>query len=167
MIQLGKNTSAYLDIETTGLSPAAAELTVIGVCLEGPDGCCDVIQLWGADISPGKVAVMMARAGTVYTYNGSRFDLRFIKEKLNIDISAICRHRDLMHGCWRKNLFGGLKSVERQLGIPRKLAGINGEDAVRLWHEYTAGDGKALEILLEYNREDVFNLIKLRERLGM
>lgn len=167
MTARAENLSAYLDIETTGLSPAAAELTVIGVCVESPGGSCEVIQLWGPDISPGRIAGMMEKVSTVYTYNGSRFDLRFIKEKLDIEISSMCRHEDLMHGCWRRNLFGGLKSVERQLGIPRKLADIDGEGAVRLWYDYMAGNDSALETLLEYNREDILNLIKLRERLGI
>ena len=71
-----------------------------------------------------------------------------------------------MYDCWRNNLYGGLKCVERQLRIPRRLTEINGSEAVRLWQRYVNGyDEGALATLLEYNREDVTNLKVLKERL--
>jgi hypothetical protein len=73
-----------------------------------------------------------------------------------------------MYDCWRNNLYGGFKAVERQLGISRQLRGIDGLEAVRLWWRYRDyGDNDALAVLLEYNREDVVNLKALRERLGI
>ena len=73
-----------------------------------------------------------------------------------------------MYDCLRCNLKGGFKAVEQQLGIPRQLQGINGWDAVLLWHRYQYfGDQKALATLLKYNEEDVVNLKALRERLGL
>jgi len=41
-----------------------------------------------------------------------------------------------MHHCWRNNLYGGLKAVERTLGIPRKLKEVDGYEAVKLWWRY-------------------------------
>ena len=39
---------------------------------------------------------------------------------------------------------------------------MNGWDALHLWARYEAeGDREALRILLEYNREDVMNLVQL------
>jgi uncharacterized protein YprB with RNaseH-like and TPR domain len=71
-----------------------------------------------------------------------------------------------MHDCWRNNLYGGFKVVERQLGIHRRLRGIGGAEAVMLWWRYQMDhDKKALALLLEYNKEDVINLIALRGRL--
>jgi len=71
-----------------------------------------------------------------------------------------------MYDCWRCNFFGGFKAVEQQLGIPRQLQGITGLDAVMLWQRYQDyGDQDALDLLLEYNKEDVVNLKVLRERL--
>ena len=159
--------SAYLDIETTGLSPYSSDLTVIGICLEQEDGAVQITQLVGEDISPEGIEKILAGVHTVYTYNGSRFDLKYIRTKLSIDIASMCRHEDLMYKCWKRNLYGGLKSVERQLGIPRKLSGMGGEDAVRLWYDHLSGDRDALGILLEYNREDILNLIVLRDRLNL
>jgi uncharacterized protein YprB with RNaseH-like and TPR domain len=49
--------------------------------------------------------------------------------------------------------------VEEQLEIPRRTRGVDGVEAMRLWHRYeTAHDSGALMTLLEYNREDVLNL---------
>jgi uncharacterized protein YprB with RNaseH-like and TPR domain len=71
-----------------------------------------------------------------------------------------------MYDCWRCNHFGGFKAVEQQLGIPRRLQGISGWDAVLLWQRYqNYGDQSALELLLQYNKEDVVNLKALREKL--
>jgi uncharacterized protein YprB with RNaseH-like and TPR domain len=72
-----------------------------------------------------------------------------------------------MYDCWRQNLYGGLKRVERCLCIPRKMTDINGYDAVKLWWRYVNDcDRKALDTLLEYNREDVINLKILKQRLA-
>jgi uncharacterized protein YprB with RNaseH-like and TPR domain len=59
-------------------------------------------------------------------------------------------------------LKGGLKRMEERFGIVRATRGMNGWDALQLWarHE-TAGDQDALRLLLEYNREDVMNLVQL------
>jgi hypothetical protein len=43
---------------------------------------------------------------------------------------------------------------------------MSGKDAVALWYTYERdGDEEALQKLLAYNREDVENLVKLREAL--
>lgn len=158
---------AYLDIETTGLSPFHSDLTVIGIYKEnGNDSL--VMQLVGDDISAGSLMTAMGSVTKLYTYNGSRFDLPFIKAKLNIDLTECCNHEDLMYACWKRNLRGGLKSVERQLGITRESTDIDGWIAVQLWWDYVNnGDREALAALLKYNEEDVVNLRVLRERLGV
>ena len=76
------------------------------------------------------------------------------------------KHYDLMYNCWKNNLYGGLKSVERQLGIARNLTDVNGYEAVKLWWKYMDSfDLDALSKLLEYNKEDVVNLKTLKESL--
>lgn len=110
----------------------------------------------------------LAGVSKIYTYNGSRFDLPFIHGSLDVDLVASFSHHDLMFDCWQRNLYGGFKAVEQQLGIPRQLQGISGWHAVLLWYRYLEyGDCDALATLLEYNREDVMNLKVLRERLGI
>jgi len=156
---------AYLDIETTGLSCQYAEITVIGIYLvNGNEG--RLVQLVGREVTVGNLLEAVDGVQTIYTYNGSRFDLPFIHGSLGINLTDTFHHHDLMYDCWRCNLFGGFKAVEQQLGIPRRLQGITGLDAVLLWQRYQYyGDREALATLLEYNREDVMNLKVLRERL--
>lgn len=160
-----RRTDAYLDIETTGLSPFYDYITVVGV-LRCNGSSSELVQLVGDEVTRGNLITALAGVGTIYTYNGSRFDLPFIGVSLGIDLATQYKHHDLMYDCRACNLYGGLKVVERQLGIPRQLQGINGYEAVRLWWSYLrGGNEEALRLLLEYNREDVVNLKVLRERL--
>ncbi len=156
---------AYLDIETTGLSWLDADITVIGIYLvNGADS--KLVQLVGEGVTKGNILEALDGVHSIYTYNGSRFDLPFIHAYLGIDLGNLYRHHDLMYDCWQNNLYGGLKSVEQQLGIPRQLKGIGGLEAVMLWLRYqNDGDHNALTLLLQYNKEDVVNLKTLRERL--
>jgi uncharacterized protein YprB with RNaseH-like and TPR domain len=62
-------------------------------------------------------------------------------------------------------LYGGLKVVERVLGIPRRTDGLDGADAMRLWEEWRRGDGRSLRKLLRYNEDDVVNLYLLEKEL--
>jgi uncharacterized protein YprB with RNaseH-like and TPR domain len=158
---------AYLDIETTGLSWDFCDLTVVGVArVRGTD--CRVGQLIGERISADGVLSLLEGADEVYTYNGSRFDLPFIRRKLDLDLKASFRHTDLMYDCWRQQLKGGLKVVEARLGIRRQLTEIDGFMAVRLWWDYVNNaNANALRTLLEYNKEDIVNLHVLRDKLGV
>ncbi len=156
---------AYLDIETTGLCSFYDEITVIGICLANDSGN-RLVQLVGGDATRANLLRNLRCVDTIYTYNGSRFDLPFINIRLGVNLREHFRHRDLMHDCWRNNLYGGFKAVERQLGIQRRLKDINGYEAVRLWWRYVNDyDEDALSKLLEYNKEDVVNLKVLKERL--
>jgi uncharacterized protein YprB with RNaseH-like and TPR domain len=156
---------AYLDIETTGLSPANCEITVIGIHICDGDET-NFVQLVGRDITADNTLDALNGVGVIHTYNGHRFDLPFIHRKLGINLEELFSHRDLMYDCWKNNLRGGFKAVECQLGIDRNLKGINGYDAVRLWWRYVdAFDLEALNTLLQYNKEDVLNLRALKEKL--
>lgn len=156
---------AYLDIETTGLSPSNCEITVVGIYLcNGDEGRC--VQLVGREVTAQGILDAVIDVEMIYTYNGSRFDLPFIRSRLGIDLAGTFNHRDLMYDCWNCNLRGGLKGVERQLGIKRKLTEVNGLEAIKLWWRYIDSfDLDALDTLLEYNREDVENLKVLKEML--
>jgi hypothetical protein len=158
---------AYIDIETTGLSKNYCEITVIGIGFERGRKV-EVVQLMGRSILRSRLLRELRGIDIVYSYNGSRFDLPFIKAELNVDLKQIVAHRDLMYDCWKHKLKGGLKAVERKLGIKRKLADVDGYMAVKLWWQYyNDNDREALDKLLLYNREDVTNLKKLRLKLGV
>jgi len=159
-------TEAYLDIETTGLSPANCDITVIGIYLcNGFDA--RFIQLVGKDISARSISESLVGVSKIHTYNGSRFDLPFIASRVGVDLAQSIAHRDLMYDCWKCNLYGGLKYVEKQLGIQRRLTEVNGYEAVLLWWKYVNSfDLDALKTLLAYNKEDVVNLKILKDKLA-
>ena len=160
-----KKNNAYLDIETTGLDPSLCSLTVIGIYFERGNKT-SFHQLVGEKITAERLKKVLKGVASLYTYNGARFDLPFIKLKLGVDIKRDCIHKDLMYLCWKRNLYGGLKKVEQTLGIKRKLKDIDGWVAVKLWHQYTKNDDDdALKTLLAYNKEDSVNLAKLRKRI--
>jgi hypothetical protein len=151
--------NAFLDIETS----FEGEITVLGIYRR--DGT--IIQLVGGEITRSNLLKSLTRITTIYTYNGSKFDLPIIKEKLGIDLDDYFATYDLMYDCWQRNLYGGLKKVEQMLGIERCLKDVNGWRAMELWDEYEKGNNReALQVLLEYNREDILNLPILMEKLG-
>ena len=144
---------AYVDIETTGLSPERDDLTVVGI-YDGKDA-----KTYVRGIDLDDIVEELAKYELLITFNGARFDLPFIKHKYpQVEFNQL--HIDLMYPLRRIGLSGGLKKIERELGISRsdETTGIDGFEAVRLWRRYERGEEGALELLLEYNREDIVNL---------
>jgi hypothetical protein len=150
---------AYLDIETS----FGGEITVVGIFCP-PDR---LIQLVGDEVNWTNFWNALDGVTTILTYNGARFDLPVIKRALKLDVHKYFDCRDLMYDCWERNLYGGLKRVEEQLGIERASRGIDGLEAMRLWQRFLyERDEKALQALLQYNRDDVVNLYHLEARLA-
>lgn len=156
---------AFLDIETTGLNPEYDEITVVGIYLT--DGTAErCVQLVGSKICADAILEPLEGIRNIYTYNGHRFDLPFIHIRHGINLESGFNHCDLMHHCWRNNLYGGLKAVERNLGIERRLKEVNGYEAIKLWWRYVNDyDRMALQTLLDYNKEDIVNLKRLKDIL--
>lgn len=99
----------------------------------------------------------------IVTFNGNTFDIPKIEKHFNIKLNTCVI--DLKHLCHKKNLFGGLKDIEKQLDIKRP-AHLNGSP-VSLWKAFHAsGDREYLDLLLQYNEEDVINLKFLLEHLS-
>jgi len=151
------NRAAFLDIETTGMHLDAA-VTVIGVY----DGVETKTFVKGFNLED--FADEIESYPLLVTYSGATFDLphlrrRFAATKLDQ------LHIDLCPTLRRLGYKGGLKLVEQDLGItrPDHLLGLDGWDAVRLWHEWENGSREALDLLIDYNRADVVNLARLAE----
>ncbi|MFA5400267.1 MAG: ribonuclease H-like domain-containing protein [Dehalococcoidia bacterium] len=157
---------AYLDIETTGLYAHESRITVIGIYFcNGDDG--RLVQLYDSSLSRDNLLDTMKGTEHMYTYNGSRFDIPFIRTCLGPDLELMHRHTDLMYRCWDHNLRGGFKRVLQHLGISRETEGLNGMDAIWLWEKYKKHDDlNALDLLLRYNRDDIVNLRQLRDALA-
>jgi predicted nuclease with RNAse H fold/dephospho-CoA kinase len=143
----------FLDVETTGLSWFYDELTIVG-------WLCDRnyhLHLAGDD--PAPLVQALKSAHTLVTFNGTLFDLRFLKKTLG-DLVLPPVHIDLRYLAKRAGLVGGQKAIERILGLPERggLQGMDGAEAVLLWHRYLRGDEAALTRLIDYNRCDVVGM---------
>lgn len=156
-----RDRTAYLDIETTGLSQHRDDVTVVSVHRAGETSS----LVRGRDLSAEALQAALDDAAVLVTFNGARFDVPFLERSFDLGLDHA--HVDLMYPCRRLGLTGGLKSIERTLGIDRDRPDISGRDAVRLWHRYARrGDEGALETLVDYNREDTANLETLMETVA-
>lgn len=152
-----KDRVAFVDIETTGLSPYYSEITLVGL-FDGKDA-----KTYIAGKNLDSFVEDINKYDLMVTFNGALFDVPFIAAKFPNFIPP--PHIDLRFFFKRLGYSGGLKSVERQLGIlrPSELKDIDGFHAVILWNRYTRGDINALKLLIEYNIADVMNLKTLME----
>jgi len=145
--------TCFLDIETTGLSKHRNKITTIGI----HDGKDSKVFIRGMNLH--RFAEEIKNYSTIITFNGARFDLPFIKEKFP-EIKFDQLHIDLMYTLRELGYTGGLKRIEKILGIGRddEIDGVDGFEAVRLWKKYEKGDSNALKKLVAYNLADVENL---------
>jgi uncharacterized protein YprB with RNaseH-like and TPR domain len=148
---------AYLDIETS----YSGDITVLGIFMP-PDA---LVQMVHPDICRDSLLDALSGAEEVITYWGHRFDLPVISRAMGIDLRRLFQSRDLADHCHRHGLYGGLKHVEKALGIWRETDGMSGSDALMLWERWCSGDADALRRLLKYNEEDVVNLYILEKEL--
>ncbi len=89
------------------------------------------------------------------TFNGGAFDLPKLKKQLQLEVKM--PHIDLKPLCVKLDLKGGLKEVERVLNLKRP-AHLYG-NPVDLWRAFHAsGDREYLQLLIDYNSEDIENL---------
>jgi len=144
---------AFVDIETTGLSQQRDKITVIGIY----DGKKPKTYVRGINLDDA--IEEFSKYGLLVSFNGARFDLPFIISEFP-DIKFNQLHIDLMYPLRRIGYSGGLKNIEKLLGISRSedTEGITGFDAVRLWKKYERGDQESLNTLIKYNEEDIVNL---------
>lgn len=152
-----RDRTVYLDIETDGGRSGSA-ITTIG--LYDGSGFTGLVR----DDDLGNFPDIISRYSMIVTFFGSGFDLPMLQKRFaNVRFDQI--HLDLCPTLRRLGLRGGLKSIEKQLGLSRgdDTDGLTGMDAIRLWRQHQRGHRTALQTLLAYNREDVVNLETLAE----
>lgn len=148
---------AFVDIETTGLSKWSDDISIIGIY----DGSVSHLYINGKNLPDAHAK--LKEFDIVVTFNGKQFDIPFIEQHFSCTYDFI--HLDLRYMFKEIGYQGGLKNIENQIGIQRDadLHGIDGFEAVRLWHAYKRGNQAALEKLLKYNEQDIVNLKTLLE----
>ena len=137
-----RSSIAYLDIETTGLSPWGSHITTIALYdgerirhyVHGEN-----MEQFGRDIGDYSLIV---------TYNGKCFDVPFIRQAMGLKMEQA--HIDLRYVLKSLGYSGGLKGCEKTLGLDR--GDLDGVDYLR------GGNPRSLETLLAYNIQDVVNL---------
>ena len=147
-----RNRCVYLDIETDGGMGGDA-ITMVGL-YDGADFQCLVS---GEDLD--SFPDVISRYSMIVTFFGAGFDIPMLRKAFP-DVPFDQIHLDLCYTLKRVGYRGGLKKIERQLGIarPGETDGLTGRDAIRLWNEYQSGRDSSLKLLVDYNREDVVNL---------
>jgi len=146
----------FLDIETTGLSWFYDEITIIGWARDG----IYKVLLKGDDPQP--LLEDLGAADVLVTFNGTLFDLRFLKKEFG-ELQLPATHLDLRYLAKRVGLSGGQKNIEKVLGIVARdgVENIDGAAAVLLWHAFLRGNQEALPSLIDYNRRDVLAMSEI------
>ncbi len=146
--------TAVIDIETTGLS-SRDEITSIAVLKNGG------IYLFVKGINLYEFFEIIQDVKLLITFNGTRFDLPFIRRFFSIDLGI--PHLDLLPVLKPLGYYGGQKKCEKIANLRRIYSkGTTGKDAVILWDYWQKKhDITSLKQLILYNAEDVFMLEKL------
>jgi uncharacterized protein YprB with RNaseH-like and TPR domain len=147
----------YLDIETDSFG----RITVVG--LYGRGSYTALVK--NESLGLIRLRAELSRYDLLVTFCGSTFDLPMLRahfpglslEQPHIDLCGIGRQLGYR---------GGLKAIERRMGIERAeaLQSFSGEDAVRQWNRWRhQRDQNARRLLLAYNEADCVNLQPLAD----
>lgn len=153
-----RHAAAYVDIETTGLGMDEDHITTIAC--QDAGGLRTFVH--GDTLLDFRDALDACKL--LVTFNGKCFDAPCIERQL--DMRLTMAHLDLRYPLKKAGLRGGLKIIEKNLGLHRgDLDGIDGYAAVIMWHGYKqSNDVRWLETLLSYNAADVLSLERLSAR---
>lgn len=147
----------YLDIETDSFG----QITVVG--LYGRGRYTALVQ--HESLSLPRLREELSPYDLLVTFCGSTFDLPMLRAHF-ADLTLDHPHIDLCGVGRQLGYRGGLKSIERQMGITRMAAlqGFSGDDAVRQWNRWRhQRDEQARALLLAYNEADCVNLQPLAD----
>ena len=153
--------AVFLDIETAG--GPYGDVTVVG--LFGNGRMLSLVR--GDTLTEARLCQEVSQYDLIVTFFGSGFDLPYLQAmfpRFRVDQP----HLDLCFAAKQLGLRGGLKQIERIVGIERNgaLEGMDGWDAVRMWTRWRhSRDTEALELLLAYNEADCVNLLPLADLL--
>ena len=145
----------YLDIETTGVSARDGHVTVVGLYRNGR--MTSLVR--GETLTEDRLHAELEQADLLITFFGSGFDIPYLQAKFP-RLNFKKPHFDLCFAARRLGMQGGLKHIEHEVQIVRTtdVMGLDGWEAVRLWHQWCAGDTAARDLLLRYNAADTQNL---------
>lgn len=156
-----KEDAVFLDIEVDSID-INGDITVFGLY----DGIVTKTMIKGINLNYNFLKKELQKYKLIVTFNGSSFDLPFIKKRY-ADLLPDIAHFDVKSVTKKVGLEGGLKQIEKALGIKREnriVEELYNGDPLTLWKMFRAtGDDYYLNLLVEYNEEDVINLKKIAE----
>jgi len=157
-----RDSIGYFDIETDGLD-RDSEVTVVTIHKKG-----DTITLInGENLDSESLTNALRGVSMLVSFNGRCFDVPTLRCSFP-DVDFDLPHFDLRFGCRDIGISGGLKNIEKEIGLQRSddIAEVDGFEAVRLWKRWrNNGDKESLERLIEYNRADTVNLETLADTI--
>lgn len=157
-----RSRTVFLDIETTGEPAGYGQVTLVG--LFGQGAMTTLVQ--GDTLTQSRLQDELDRYDLIVTFFGTGFDLPFLRTTYS-GLHVPQAHFDLCFAARRLGFRGGLKRIEEEIGLSRSgnIHGLDGWDAVRLWHAWQSGDQGAGKQLCEYNEADVRNLESLAQHI--
>jgi uncharacterized protein YprB with RNaseH-like and TPR domain len=173
---------AFFDLETTGLSGGAGTYAFLVGCgafdEQGGFLTRQFVLLRHADERPllQMVAVELAAAGALVTFNGKSFDAPFIGTRYLYHrlpwTGANLPHLDVLHPSrhfWSDD--GGdapcsLQALEKSILGARRTGDVAGAEIPARYFEFVrSGDARPLRAVLEHNRLDLLSLAGLTARM--
>ena len=145
--------AVFFDIETEGLEHDA-DITMIS-SLSGSD-----LRAFVKDENIDGFLAVLESAPLLVSFNGTSFDVPHILRRFHIP-SLPCPHLDLRRVCKARGISGGLKKIERAVGIlrPPDVLGVTGEDACWMWTAWRKdGDRSFRDRLVRYCMADAVAL---------
>ena len=176
----------YVDIETTGLSAERDVIYLIGVAAHSETGW--KLTQWFDDDGNGEKDILtsfliFARSFHVLLhYNGDRFDLPFLKKRIEVNsLAFLTADHPFPEGLRSIDLFREIQpwkqllalsdyrqqTVEAFFGTGRKEEASGGE-LIRVYRSYLAAPSKEqAQQLLDHNAADVEGLVSITPILGL
>lgn len=152
--------ASFFDIETSGL--AADSVVTLVCCFHGGQ---PLRFLAGENLDD--FLELLDEVKLLVSFNGASFDVPRVLDRFHIP-ALPCGHIDLRWLCHHAGWRGGLKKIERGLGLrrPADLEGLGGAEAVWLWQAWSErGDARARRTLERYCAADTVMLKLLAGRL--
>lgn len=145
--------ATYLDIETTG-DQQRPEITLIIAKHKGR------LHTYTAEHNLDEFLHLLDDITMLVTFNGASFDVPQMENHFHIPLRDVA-HIDLRWVCYHTQMRGGLKEIERAIGLirPTDLIGMDGAEADWLWQRWKAtGNPALLNRLTRYCAADVIGL---------
>ena len=156
-----RDRALFIDIESSSVKDGYP--TVISLY----DGVDVKTMVRGINMDRSLLEKELKKAMLLVSFNGSVFDLPFLKRYFKLDISL--PHFDLRFALRRLGYRGSLKDIEKEFGIKRDnlhVSSLGSGDPFLLWKTFLAtSDDHYLNLLVEYNQEDVINLKVIADKI--